>query len=600
MQFSATYSPDDNKLRLYASGRLSPELYARVKSAGFVWAAKQGLFVAPAWTPEREDLLLELAGEIDDEDTSLLERATERAERFDTYQESRTRDAENAAESVRRIADGIPFGQPILVGHHSERHARRDAEKIETGMRRAVKMWETAQYWEDRAQGAIRHAKYKERPDVRARRIKKLESERRKVAKHVERSEMLVKLWLNPSQLTRKDGTGGELRDKVIWLANVDGSYYSSAYTRPSGYTGPLTLWEAAGGSDHANAIATPEQVREKAIANHTHYLERAARWLAHYDNRLAYERAMLADAGGTAADKAGPEVGGGCKCWASPREGWSYIVKVNKVTVTVLDNWGNGGNHFTRTIPFDKLSAIMSRADVDAARQDGRLIDREPDSTGKVDGFVLRDVAPVPELEPAAPAERPAIADDVQAMRATLRAGGVSVAVVPDLFPTPAELARRMVELADIEPGNRVLEPSAGTGNLVRAIFDAAPVQVVAVERDARVLDATRRQWTSWGNSRVDWRSADFLECNGDLGTFDRIIMNPPFTNAADIRHIMHARHMLRPGGRLVALCANGPRQRDALQAIADTWEDLPEGSFAAAGTGVRVALLTIESEEG
>ena len=132
MQFSATYSPDDNKLRLYASGRLSPELYARVKSAGFVWAAKQGLFVAPAWSPEREDLLLELAGEIDDEDTSLLERATERAERFEDYQESRTRDAESAAESVRRIADGIPFGQPILVGHHSERHARKDAERIET------------------------------------------------------------------------------------------------------------------------------------------------------------------------------------------------------------------------------------------------------------------------------------------------------------------------------------------------------------------------------------------------------------------------------------------------------------------------------------
>ena len=35
------------------------------------------------WTPEREDLLLELCGEIEDEDTTLIERAEARAERFE-------------------------------------------------------------------------------------------------------------------------------------------------------------------------------------------------------------------------------------------------------------------------------------------------------------------------------------------------------------------------------------------------------------------------------------------------------------------------------------------------------------------------------------
>lgn len=34
MNFTATYSPEDNKLRLYASQRLEPELYARVKATG--------------------------------------------------------------------------------------------------------------------------------------------------------------------------------------------------------------------------------------------------------------------------------------------------------------------------------------------------------------------------------------------------------------------------------------------------------------------------------------------------------------------------------------------------------------------------------------
>src|SRR5579872_27521 len=116
-EMTATYSPEDNKLRLSSPTRLSPEVYARVRGAGFIWAPKQEIFVAPAWSPSREDLLIELCGEIGDEDTSLAERAEERAERFEEYSEKRAEDAENAHAGVERITSGIPLGQPILVGH---------------------------------------------------------------------------------------------------------------------------------------------------------------------------------------------------------------------------------------------------------------------------------------------------------------------------------------------------------------------------------------------------------------------------------------------------------------------------------------------------
>jgi 16S rRNA G1207 methylase RsmC len=43
---------------------------------------------------------------------------------------------------------------------------------------------------------------------------------------------------------------------------------------------------------------------------------------------------------------------------------------------------------------------------------------------------------------------------------------------------------------------------------------------------------------------------------------------MNPPFANGDDIKHITHA---LKPGGRLVAICANGPRQNDKLRSVVD-----------------------------
>ncbi len=89
---------------------------------------------------------------------------------------------------------------------------------------------------------------------------------------------------------------------------------------------------------------------------------------------------------------------------------------------------------------------------------------------------------------------------------------------------------------------------------------------------------------------------NGDFLEQNGNLGSFDVCLMNPPFApSAADIKHITHAVRFLKPGGHLVAICANGPRQREALMDLADYWEDLPAGTFEASGTGVNTALLVI-----
>jgi hypothetical protein len=114
-QITATYSPDDNKLRLSAAHRLDAETYARVSAAGFKWAPKLEQFVAPCWTPEREDLALELAGEIDDEDTTLLERAEDRADRFEGYQSRRRAEAESARQAVDSIAHPVR-GWPA---HHS-------------------------------------------------------------------------------------------------------------------------------------------------------------------------------------------------------------------------------------------------------------------------------------------------------------------------------------------------------------------------------------------------------------------------------------------------------------------------------------------------
>jgi hypothetical protein len=62
------------------------------------------------------------------------ERMEARLERRQTWAQSRTKEAAQRFESARKIADGIPLGQPILVGHHSEKHARRDQSRIHGNM----------------------------------------------------------------------------------------------------------------------------------------------------------------------------------------------------------------------------------------------------------------------------------------------------------------------------------------------------------------------------------------------------------------------------------------------------------------------------------
>lgn len=378
---TATYSPEDNKLRLYSTTRLAPETYARVKAAGFIWAPRQGLFVAPMWTPHREDLLLELCEEIGDEDTSLVERAEQRSKRFNEYSDNRNDDAEAARNAIAAISDNIPIGQPILVGHHSECRARKDVERIDNGMRRAVKMWETSDYWQRRAEGAIRHAKYKERPDVRARRIKGLESDKRKVEHRLAETQKFLVAW-------KWDGL---TRERAISIANHDHItvYYTKDKYPASTYEGASSVWS---GLD--KGLIDEQEAARISCAAHEPYVPVAQRWLNHYENRIAYERAMLAESGGTAADRTRPEKGGACQCWVSPRGGWSYIQKVNKVSVTVLDNWRNGGANFTRTIPFDKLIAVMTAAEVQARQEAGLLLDIDDGI-----GFLLRQ--PPPSEEP-------------------------------------------------------------------------------------------------------------------------------------------------------------------------------------------------------
>jgi hypothetical protein len=569
----ATYSPEDNKLRLRSDDRLDPETYQRVADAGFKWASVQKLFVAPAWSPERADLLLELTDEIGDEDTTLEERAAERAERFESHSATKATQATAAAAAVETITGGIPLGQPILVGHHSERRARRDAERIERGLQKVVDLWDSAEYWTRRAGRALKHAAYKERPDVRARRIKGLEADLRRHQKAHDEAGFYLRKWrkLHESEsLTRKDGRPTTFQERARYVANTDR------------YVSPGTFSALDRGE------LTPEAAQAQAIAAHETVQANAARWIAHYENRLAYERAMLAEAGGLPTDRKKPEVGGAIRGGGMLRgDRWYHVTRVNKVTVTVQFTWGAAERACPHKVPLDEIAEIMSAAEVEAVRD--RWIPVNDGVCFALPEDVALDLARARARQAASAAAMPA-AEAVQ-VRAAL-AAGVAVVSAPQLFPTPAAVADEAVALACIPRGGRVLEPSAGTGAILDAIQRAhgGNVACTAVEINGQLGGRLVQR----AATELTVIPGDFLECTVDqLGRFDAVIMNPPFANGIDVKHIEHALNFVLPGGVLVGICANGPRQEAAFRARASHWRPLPAGTFD--GTNVRAVLFVI-----
>lgn len=161
-------------------------------------------------------------------------------------------------------------------------------------------------------------------------------------------------------------------------------------------------------------------------------------------------------------------------------------------------------------------------------------------------------------------------------------------------LFQTPPELAARLVALLDLKPGARVLEPSAGLGRLLDALRPYEPREVVAVEIASQCAAELYQQ----DRPGVTIKQRDFLTLSvDDLGTFDAVVMNPPFHMRSDIRHIEHALRFVRPGGRLAAICLDGYQRREALGSRASQWIDVPPGTFKEAGTNVATSMIIIDT---
>jgi hypothetical protein len=172
----ATYSPEDNKLRLYV-GRVSREEFLALRGDGWTCTPKQrengGCDFVATWTPSRRNTALEYGGGIiEDEDQPMAERAADRAERFGGYRDKRLTEATGHADRYDAA--------PAAHGFQSQARAERAAARHDRIADRAGDAWDKAEYWTSRTAGVIANALYKSRPDVRMGRIKELEADLRR------------------------------------------------------------------------------------------------------------------------------------------------------------------------------------------------------------------------------------------------------------------------------------------------------------------------------------------------------------------------------------------------------------------------------------
>lgn len=162
--------------------------------------------------------------------------------------------------------------------------------------------------------------------------------------------------------------------------------------------------------------------------------------------------------------------------------------------------------------------------------------------------------------------------------------------------FPTPPAVVDRLLELAGLEAGMEVLEPSAGIGAIASAVAAQGGV-VDCLERDPGYAAAL----TEAGVARAVWVT-DFLSVPPEP-RYDRVVMNPPFTKGADIAHVLHALRFLKPSGLLVSVMSwavtyqGGPVAgfRALVEQHGGAVEAVSEGAFAQSGTDVATILVTV-----
>ena len=165
--------------------------------------------------------------------------------------------------------------------------------------------------------------------------------------------------------------------------------------------------------------------------------------------------------------------------------------------------------------------------------------------------------------------------------------------------FPTPRAVAEIVCDMAELKQSSRVLEPSAGKGDLADAIFERSKTVYCYEINKKMCRDLDEKPYTLLA-------CCDFLVVKPtEQQPFDRVVMNPPFSRQQDIDHICHAYEFLKSGGILVSLISLAPffrmneksvKFREWLEEHNAETIDVPAGAFKESGTMIPTKIVKIK----
>jgi len=161
---------------------------------------------------------------------------------------------------------------------------------------------------------------------------------------------------------------------------------------------------------------------------------------------------------------------------------------------------------------------------------------------------------------------------------------GCIPDAISHQFYPTPPEVGAKVVSMAQIRPGDTILEPSAGNGDLAAHL---PPGQTTCVEISALRCSVLKARGLTTVN-------ADFINWSKTASRFDRVLMNPPFSDGRAELHLRTAYGLLKPCGRLVAVMPASMRGKNPIVGCNIEWSDTIENAFA--NTGVSVAICAAD----
>jgi hypothetical protein len=250
-------------------------------------------------------------------------------------------DALSAASDARfaraeQLVGGIPFGQPMMPGHHSYKADLSRRTKAADAMDKGVELYREAQAAEHAAAASAAHLRHREAVPTTLRRIARLTAELRKIERNLAGKQCFsagARLKADAPEMDtyhcRYCGTDVAVVDRVI------AAHYGRDNRPADGAYG------------------------ERQRAERDRLTDEIAYWTAHV--------AAQAEAGAKVWSKADFKKGDYVRCWVNGNG--AEVVRVNAKSVTVKTQYS-----WTETIPYSDIKGMTSAEAVAAARENSEV----------------------------------------------------------------------------------------------------------------------------------------------------------------------------------------------------------------------------------